>query len=225
MGWLVYTAKQSNRYQKMKDLTIALCIAALFVSSCQETEIPTLPSPSAQYVSWTEGDWWVYEWARYNYNVGDTTVFSIDTIFALADTVINGNVYRTLSGPLYPWRHDSLFHVRDSSGFIVEPNGKILLSYTNFTDTLESHLDSTWGWFTRMREDPSPTVVPVGSFSTINYQTIFQIYGHEYYCGDSIIYSDRQFAENVGMVRMSYHYATFGPCIDHVYNLISYDVQ
>jgi len=203
----------------MKNTALLILVIISF-ASCQENEVPT--PTSAQYISWTVGDWWVYEWATYYYNTGDTIIRSLDTTYALADTMINGETYRTLSHGIYPW-HSEKLHVRDSSGYIVDVNGRLVYSYVNFTDTFENYLAPTGGWFTQMFVDTVPTSVPAGTFSTINYRTTARHFTVA--CGDSIFYSDRQFAEDVGMVRMSYHYSAPGPCIDNVRILTDYHIQ
>ena len=206
----------------MKNLPL-LFPFLLLIASCQEQEVPTpIAAMTPPYLSWAEGDWWVYDWKVYNHWTGDTVSNPLDTTFALADTVINGETYRTLSKGIYPWSEQ--LHLRDSSGYVVDASGQIIYSYVNFTDTLINLLDSAGdGWFTKMYLDQDPTVVPAGVFNTINYRLIKEHFTVA--CGDSIIQSDRQFAENVGLVRMSYHYAAPGPCIDHVKSLVSYHIQ
>lgn len=202
----------------MKHIPLLLACILLF-TSCTEEEIPT-PS-SAQYLSWTEGDWWVYEWYTHYKETGDTVFHSLDTTYALPDTMINGETYRTLSTGLFPWSEK--MYLRDSSGYVLDRNGNVVYSYVNFTDTFINLLDSTYGWYTQMIEDPFPTTVPAGMFNTINYRATH--YHFKEACGDSIYYSDRQFSDGIGMVRMSYHYAAPGPCIDNVRRLVDYYVQ
>ncbi len=203
----------------MKNLILFTLAISLF--SCKKTELVDPDSPN--YMSWSEGDWWAYEFAKYDYNNGDTTVFSVDTIFALADSMINGQLYRTLSGGLFPGQNNQMF-MRDSSGYVVNISGTIIYSYENFTDTLSSGSDSNLGvsWYGKMVHDAEPTLVPAGSYTTINYQTVAVNNLMQYPCGLTQIVSDRQLAENVGMVRMSYHYSAPGPCIEHVKVLVDY---
>ena len=206
----------------MKKLII-IAIASIF-SSCEETEI--LTPPPSNCMSWTEGDWWVYESVSYDYNNGDTTVFSVDTTYALADTMINGQLYRALSRSLLPANNNPMF-LRDSSGYVVDLSGAIIYSYMNFTDTIAVDSVPMVGinWYSMMLQDAEPTTVPAGIFATINHQTVAINTLMQYPCGLTEMISDRQFAENVGMVRMSYHYASPGPCIDNVKLLVDYNVQ
>ena len=195
----------------------------MFFASCKKEEfIPEQILVPPQYLSWTTGDWWAYEWATYNYNIGDTTVHSADTTFALADTVINGETFRTLSQGIYPWNTGNMY-MRDSTGYVIDNNGNIIFSYVNFTDTFQNHLVPGGGWFTQMVVDSLPTVVPAGSFNTINYRATNRYFTVA--CGDSVYYSNRQFAENIGMVRMSFHYSAQGPCADNVKCLVDYYIQ
>lgn len=207
----------------MKYSFFAFLAFLMFFASCKKEELISelTPAPSA-YLSWTPGDWWVYEWFNYDHHSGDTVVRSLDTTFALADTVINGETFRALSRGMYPWQ-EGRFYMRDSAGYVVDNDGGIIFSYVNFTDTLENHLDSLGGWFAQMVVDSVPTVVPAGAFNTINYQ-----FKHRYHivaCGDSVYYSDRQFALGVGLVKASYHYAAPGPCAGEVGHLVDYYVQ
>jgi len=206
----------------MKNLLFALLAVTVLFVSCQEEElIPEETLAPPQYLTWSEGDWWVYESSLYNYYQGDTVVTSVDTTFALADTAINGQLYRTLSRRLYSGGN---LYLRDSSGYVVEPAGHILYSYTNFTDTLLNLLTpSGGGWFAQMVEDPAPTITPAGVFNTINFKSTH--YHFTTACGDSIYYSDRQFAEDIGLIRMTYHYSAPGPCSVHYRTLVDYHVQ
>lgn len=202
----------------MKNLI--LIALAIFLVSCQKTEIPNAPSP--EYISWAEGDWWVYEWKRYDHNLGETTTLSTDTIFALPDATINGHNYRTLSSGFYPWQHDQL-HLRDSAGYVVDEFGEVWFSTVNFSDTIQNSVDAGYHIFSMMIEDSEPTEVLAGSFTTINHQTTgIPPEGTQYPCGESIILSDRQFADEIGLVRLSYHYAAPGPCIENTRELKEY---
>lgn len=206
----------------MKNLI--LIAVTIFFFSCQKTEVPNASSP--EYMTWTEGDWWAHEWATYDYNTGDTTVRSIDTTYALADTMINGQLYRALSRGIYPWNNEPLF-LRDSFGFVVDLYGTVIYNHENFTDTLfvDSVPQLGVSWYSKMVHDADQTIVPAGSFTTINYQTVAVNSMMPYPCGLTQMVSDRQFADGVGLVRMSYHYSAPGPCVDNVRVLVDYYQQ
>ena len=206
----------------MKNLT--LITIALFLFSCQETEIPPTPPPAAEYISWTEGDWWAYEWATYDYNTGDTTIRSIDTTYALADTMINGQLYKALSRSHLPGPIAPTFY-RDSTGYIVNERGNILMSYTNFTDTLHTESIPNFSWFAMMVQDENPTTVHAGSFSTITMRIITESPVAQYPCGGNQIVSKNQYANGVGLVNVIYHYTATGPCVDNVRQLVDYHIQ
>ena len=205
-----------------KHLLIALVSMATI--SCEDDIVPTLPPPPppANYAPLTVGNWWAYQLVRYNYYQQDTIYGSIDTLRVLADTIINGQIFKKLSGNRYSF--NSPVFVRDSSGYVINSQVTLDYQYVNYTDTiLVTYGNADFPKYLSI--DSEPTLVPAGVFSTVNF-------GHKVYdftwatnCGIDTAYWNIKMAENVGIVEYCYHYSAPGPCSPQIRRLVDYYVQ
>jgi hypothetical protein len=112
---------------------LALTILSLAVLSCKKDKIdPTEPqpnNPSYTHVS-TTGSYWVYDWYQVD-STGNETLIPAwrDTITIVGDTTINGKIYQHYKGT--QWNSPTEYYNRDSSGYVVNPNGSIAYSYVS----------------------------------------------------------------------------------------------
>jgi hypothetical protein len=142
----------------MKKL-LALAILSLAVLSCKKDKIsPTEPqpaNPSYTHVS-TIGSYWVYDWYDVD-STGNETLISgwKDTIRIVGDTAINGKVFQHYKGK--ELNSPVEYFSRDSSGYVVNPNGQIRYSYLGVPMLVVS---STDGYMDR--------VGYIGEIQTIN---------------------------------------------------------
>lgn len=157
-----------------------------------------------------------------NHHQNDTIYGSIDTLYVMADTIIAGESFKKLSGNRYSFASPT--YIRDSVGYVIDQSGRIDYTYTNFTDTFsQSYVFGEFDQFLSI--DADPTIVPAGSFSTINFGWKAFDFPNTFNCGQDTAYWDIRMAENVGIVEYSYYYSAPGPCNPNVRKLVDYYVQ
>ena len=122
---------------------LALTILSLTVLSCKkdkvEPVIPTPNNPSYTHVT-TTGSYWVYDW----YDVDSTGTETLnpqwkDTIRIVGDTTINGEVFQHYRGKR--WNSPVEYYNRDSSGYVINPDGSVAYSYMGVPMALSSSSD------------------------------------------------------------------------------------
>lgn len=199
----------------MRNFLLAgLLLGLLFSCKEKETEItqPYDPPIAFDYLPMKTGNYWVYR--HYNIdtlgNVFETN--QIDSVVITGDTSINGNRYFVFQGTNYPYltTWGIVDILRDSSGYIVNKDGLIKFSETNFTDILASktelHNGDTLYTLNYRMENPDTTItVPAGTFGVLNYKgTVYSpLYGPEM---PNPRYLNTYFADNVGKILETYFF-------------------
>ena len=135
-------------------------------------------------------------------------------MYIASDTLINGNTYSVFKGSFFPFelsRIDSMvFILRDSSGYLVNVEGKVQFTLQNFTDTLDSGVsfngvDTIYTWYRKMDTNMHLINLGIGSFNSYDCPTHYHLYipspmpnrvNHSFY------------SENVGIVLATYGYAS-----------------
>ena len=105
-------------------------------------------------------------------------------------------------------------YVRDSSNYLINSNSVVLLPYLNFTDTL-NRVGPEGGIsrerYQKLYQDAEPLTINVGTFSTIDFRNEV-VFENTSPCGTDMAFMHQQFADNVGMVRATYWYASSYGC-------------
>ena len=182
-----------------KYLLLIALVIALF--SCKK-KADTAPQPPSAYDYYPlkPGNYWVYEWF-YTDTTGVYTGNSgpADSVVVRTDTVIRGNTYYILDD----YNGSSLGGIfRDSSGYLVDIDGGIHFSSTNFTDVL--HTDSLFGGttlvgvFSWMMYNNVAAVTPAGNFATMQYKGAM-VYNMNYGINPKYYMAD-EYARQTGLV-------------------------
>ncbi|TNE54537.1 MAG: hypothetical protein EP338_06890 [Bacteroidetes bacterium] len=138
----------------MKAQLIIFAALLSLLSSCkkEKTEPICTPAPQEDYFPNKAGSYWTYQWYSIDSNGVETAFGSLDSIYISGDTSINNQSYTIYKGrKLGNNNYTSL--LRDSSGYIVSPQGFIHYSYTNFTDTLQQGVSAPWNWYLKMFQE------------------------------------------------------------------------
>lgn len=197
-----------------------LIIAALIliITSCSKDEnnsgTTSLVIPEAGYIPFYPGNYWVYEQYMIDTLGNETMLNHYDSIAITGTTMVNGIQYLVfegtwMSGPEFV---DTIYMLRDSSGYYVDPSGWIHFTDQNFTDTLNTYTglnnhtgDTLYQSWYKMESQLQNINVPAGEFDALNYQGT--IYTHNPNQGVQVIrYKDRFYSNNVGMVLDTYFY-------------------
>ncbi len=150
------------------------------ITSCEndQTEESITPVETSSYMPLEVGNYWVYTYYKIDTLGNETDQNKTDSVVITKDTLINGNQYYVIEGTDYygsvrEW--DVIDILRDSSGYIVNEEGKIRFSEDNFTDTLYTIVkvydnDTIYTITCKMEEYATSVSVPAGEFEVLNYQ-------------------------------------------------------
>lgn len=222
-----------------KQLLFGLFLAAIALMSCKkdtppvdEPEVnPDSPRVSTLYFPLQQGNYWVY---RHSSSDTTGTIWTpmgiIDTLLVIdADTLIGSEHFAALIDKRY---HDGTLSaqdysfLRDSSGFLVDDKGRVLLSVDTgntviYHDVYDTGSDTLYYGDYRMRNVPNPVITDAGSFSCIDFQgeiyVISDGFSHAWYTHD-------YYAENVGLV-CSLNFFLSDPRMGYRRELISFHMQ
>lgn len=155
----------------MRRLLITTCIfMSLFaIWSCEDSNETTIPS-GKDYFPLKVGNYWVYQTFRID-TLGNEFLESSknDTITIVNESIINGYKYYGIRDRHCLLNVNKIIYYRDSSDCIIDLNGKIILSTTNFTDTINIFTDQyfTNKYYTlsrKMEKTEEPITVPCETF-------------------------------------------------------------
>lgn len=160
----------------MKNYILTTSILGILLCSCKKEETKqNLPNsePSNQFVT-TTGSYWIYNWYKIDTNGVETQYNYKDTISIIGDSVVSGKTYAVFKDSYLGLDHGIKLR-RDSLGFIVEPGGKIIYSYTHFDQILDSGTEpGLWDWNKKMDNSTDHIIVPAGGFHC--YKLIHYLY-------------------------------------------------
>ena len=194
----------------MKNLLILIC-TALLIFSCSDSDESTSPEP---FMPLAIGNYWVYQHYLIHEDGTQESLDQKDSIYIQRDSLIDGNRYFVLEGVDHLINGNKpgvLQLLRDSVGYLVNEDGDILMSSTEFGTVLRSELilfpdiDTLAQIDYQMLEHDDELKLDIGNFDVINYQA--KIYSFQEISGvDNPRYNNKYFSEGVGPVLENYHY-------------------
>lgn len=131
----------------------------------------------------------------------------MDSCYVEKDTTINSNTYRKLVKNTSVPYHNILF-LRDSSTCIVNEQGTIYFSSTDFTTHFD-HVyrynpapanDTIYESWAQMYNEATPVVLPAGSFQVLDYRVTSKMYGSFATVAGEYRYMDSRYCKNIGLV-------------------------
>ena len=147
----------------MKRFILFTIILLIFLSACKKDDVDPLINQlnGTSFTQLNIGNYWVYQ--NYSYSDSfDSEIVSpfLDTISIVRDTMVRGKIYFIFEQTNHLFNRGNQIHqiVRDSSDYLIDLNGEILFSSTNFTDTFKQEIvyhkgsDSTARRLTKMFE-------------------------------------------------------------------------
>ncbi len=160
------------------------------------------------YFPTSNGSYWVYNTYEVEATGSETLYAQNDTVFALGDTVIDGVTYHKFNGKRFTWGPNYDRFVRDSSGYVIELGGHIVMSYTNFDDVLTTQVigsnPSGMKLTRQMEQYAGPIELPAGSFSELLNLNV-SIYAMA--AEDSLVGMTNNFyAPGIGQITKTYFY-------------------
>ena len=202
----------------MKKIFLASVILALFATSCKKKPHPmkfgivedesTESGPTVQeFAQLNIGNYWVYHEYKIDTLGNANLTPRVDSTYIPGDTIINGNTYYIYVHNPYGGQPYTNYY-RDSSNYLVDINGKVLMSPTDFISVLETN--SVSGVFSstyQMADKDISLILPAGIFSTINFKGTYNMLpGFDQW--GSTRYTNTRYASGVGKVSYDYYYVS-----------------
>lgn len=192
---------------------VLLLIMMISCNKDDDSEIENQPTvPDNSYIPLQQGNYWIYEHYKIDTAGNETLMDVYDSLFISGSTIIQSNTYFIFEGTWMSGTEvtDTVYQLRDSLGYFVDPAGWIHFSTDNFTDilatlTYEINGDTLYESWYKMETDPAQVSVGAGTFATVNYKGT--ILTHNPSPGvEDYRYKDRLYSENVGQVLDTYFY-------------------
>ena len=149
----------------MKHTFVFLATLLLIVSCKKEKkELPVTPEDpvNAFEVPTSVGSYWIYQWDEIDSNGVCTPQTYTDTIRIIDDTLINNQLYAVYEGTLFG-NNEMQWYERDSSGYIVNSNGKIICAYSGSPQEFYQIQFDPYEQFFGVAE-PGTITVPTGTY-------------------------------------------------------------
>jgi hypothetical protein len=159
----------------MKNLFV-VAISIIVFASCQKDNDINI-NPTINYLPLDIGNYWVYQEFNIDEDGISTETSKFDSIIIVGDTLINNNTFYVFTKTkMYSDGTEKEFidFLRDSSGYIVDENGRRRFSEDNFIDTIykETQLgglgDTIYTCSYRMENTEIMISVPAGEFEVLN---------------------------------------------------------
>ena len=197
----------------MKRIIFLILILAIGFSSCKKDDPNPEPDPIPQdsvldYFPLSVGNYWVYERSNCDSTWTDCHTLKNDTIRITKDTLISNQKYFKIEST-NPLNYYVPSFLRDSLDYIVNNNGEIIMSHTDFdTKFGEKYIvsqDTIYHWYVQMQEEYFDIQVPAGTFNCLEKRLSFfrhqENFEHEF---NTHVY----YAKGIGPVYYNWMYAS-----------------
>ncbi|MCB0706056.1 MAG: hypothetical protein KDC34_12125 [Saprospiraceae bacterium] len=196
----------------MKTFTRTLILILIVYCSCTKENLPAICEdpidPPEIFFTLPDipGSYWIYEWVSIDSNGTETPLNYLDSVFVIGDSVVNGQEYIVYHDYFFGTNSPEVILKRDSLGYIVGPDGKVLYAHQNFSDTLQTgSYPSSYSYFDQMTKPDSALTLVAGSFETIQHQRTFYFPNGDpvNVCGDTYFQFVIDYDLLIGEVRQS----------------------
>jgi hypothetical protein len=198
---------------KSKNLLMLIASCTLIIS-CEKdkddddtTPAPPAPATYPDYAQLQVGNYWIYEHYNTDSAGNGTATGILDSCFVEKDTIINGNTYYKIRRPNLFSIYDITEYLRDSLSYTVDPWGNIVFSSQDFWSVFHesysinnnNNNDTIYRRVRQMADINGTTVVPAGTFTTLNAKTTYYMYGAWAFNGAERP-MHKKYAQGVGLV-------------------------
>lgn len=177
---------------------------ATFLFSCQDDEDASRTEPfdvtfadvPPVFLPLAVGNYWIYEIAKVDTFGNEELLPLNDTISIVGDTILNGETFYVMVDGLLGFGPKYTF-VRDSSGFLLELNGNILYSSSQFDEVLTTVVTGPAQFDYTMKSGLQTVSAPLGDFECLNFEGIVSHTSDEDYAPRKLF---NFYSEDVGLV-------------------------
>jgi hypothetical protein len=196
----------------MRKIILVFAICSI-IYSCQKDEIYHEEiNDSLEYFPLSVGNYWIYQGVIIDTNLIEESLSTTDSVFVSKDTIINNLKYFKIEcAGAFSSSIISPGYYRDSIGYLVNHEGKIFFSQTNFIDILLENvvlngLDTIFTIQCKMESENEIITVPSGSFEVLNFKKTINL-NPKYGNGWNLRYFNNYFSKNVGIITNEYSYS------------------
>lgn len=203
---------------KTKFLFVFAFFILIFSCKKENAEVSCESPFSNSYIPMSVGSYWIYEWYKVDTFGNETLMDWIDTIRIVKDTVIREQIFF-----VHEDENNIRNFYRDSLGYLVNSEGDIFFSSTNFTDTLHRTRNLFFEIYYLMETGVSEITTDAGSFECLNYQ------GAVTSLIINVSWSERKinarYAKGVGKIQSSTFDFAFNSSDERQRRLIEYHIE
>ena len=118
----------------MKRVFFITAFIGLLAVSCtkENSENNLNPLPTSDYMQLKIGNYWVYEWYRLDSLGNEIPTSEADSSIITGDTNISGKLYYKMLST----KSSHISYLRDSIGYLVDMDGRVLFSDHDFTNII-----------------------------------------------------------------------------------------
>ena len=188
----------------MKRVFFITALIGLLAVSCtkENSENNLNPLPTSDYMQLKIGNYWVYEWYRLDSLGNEIPTSEADSSIITGDTNISGKLYYKMLST----KSSHISYLRDSIGYLVDMDGRVLFSDHDFTNIIRT--DSIGPGLAlveyMMYDNDSTITAPIGNYPTIELRGKVIPLDPQYPHG--INYTHYFYAEGLGMIKSSNYY-------------------
>jgi len=189
----------------MRKTTTVFFAIIVFAGCKKEIAVETLPpitvtqtSKVTDYYPLTVGSYWIYHVYEIDTNLIDH-YWTTDTIRIVSDTLLDEKKYYYFKGNYFGGPFSDF--ITDSLDYIIYSDGTIILSNSNFTDTLRVRvIPGISTSYYKMFDHGRIVSVPAGTFPIIDREQISYYDNPNYPYGNPRT-ATRNYAKGVGMIK------------------------
>jgi hypothetical protein len=197
-----------------------IVLLSLYACKKEKDEVVTNTSPSpAPYENYTAlkaGNYWIYEEFSVDSTGNGSGTGNLDSCYVEKDTTVNGNVYHKLVKLSdMSWPNYAVLLLRDSLAYTVNEEGDVFFSSLNFTSVFNLHYiygapDTVAKISSQMVNHIDSTVVPAGTFLTMDFRTTYNMY-YPFTSGGYTRYAHARYAKNIGLISETLPFYAISP--------------
>jgi len=188
----------------MKRVMIILSMISILLTSCNKdnSETAVTPIPQKDYMQLKVGNYWVYDKYHIDADGNENLSQHKDSVVIIGDTMINDIQY--FKQHLIGQSH--VVYLRDSSGFLINLEGEVLFSSTDFSNVIRvDTIGNGLAFITyKMEESDTLITVPMGNYPCITFKGTVTALDPNYPHG--VQYTYYFYADGFGQVKSSNYF-------------------
>ena len=179
-------------------------LLAILFSSCSnddngnQIDTPPVVETIGIFMPMAVGNYWVYDVYKIDDQGNEELRPNQDRIEVVGETIINNEIYYIVNDGVFGL-YDKTSNLRDSLSYIIDSDGLVRFSSTNFNNILYSYEAGSFNISFSMDEEVRKETVPAGEFDCLNYEGLVTD------SNPTFMYPDRTlnnyYAKNVGLVK------------------------